>query len=369
MKHFNKSHTVVAMAATLFLAACGGGGDSTGSSDGSVSTPTSNSVPLQSVASIPTYPAGSDRLNAFNYINAERVKCGFGALNQNAMLDAAMQNHVNFGAVNRQWMINSPHDESISLPGFTGVTASDRAIKVGYPSSGGGSSDILVGVDSWFNLNFNSGNPVLTAFEYNSARTLMGVPYHAMHMFSPAVDVGLASNVSVTTTTDNAQISYGWAGVQLGFGTTANGQQPVANTGVRTYPCDGITSANPALFGEWTGGAPVVSRDLGNNPTGTPIIVAGEIGKSFSIVSAQITQLSDGQQIPALALRTKANDPNPQLYFYDWMGYVLPDTGFKQNEYYKVDLVVSIGGILQSKAFTFRTGGYSPDVLGAEPTK
>jgi hypothetical protein len=251
--------------------------------------------------------------------------------------------------------LGDPHQEISTHPGFTGQWATERAAKLGYINNGIGVEEIGEGQDSLYNLNYNSGDPVIPVVVQTAIRGDMGVPYHMMGAFSPAIEFGMGSQLDVNVS-NNIQTAYGWTFFVMGFGNSRQGQLPPSGGTFRTYPCDGTTDAVPAMFGEWTGGAPVVSRDLGNNPTGTPILVAGEPGKSFAFVSAVITQLSDGKNIPIYDMRTKSHDPNPQLYWYDWMGYILPDVGLQENASYKVDLTVNIGGTLQSKSFTFKTG-------------
>lgn len=91
-KHF--SFGLIAMA-TAMLAGCGGGGE-----DPTLTpTPTTPSI-YQPIALQTAMPAGNYtdpmRLAAFNYLNTERLKCGFGALTQNTTLDKAAQNHAEY---------------------------------------------------------------------------------------------------------------------------------------------------------------------------------------------------------------------------------------------------------------------------------
>ena len=78
------------------LAACGGGGGGTTTT----ATPTTP-VPVANgtiVTSVPvaTYAAGSDERIAYDYLNAERQKCGFGLLAQDTRLDASAAAHVSY---------------------------------------------------------------------------------------------------------------------------------------------------------------------------------------------------------------------------------------------------------------------------------
>ena len=80
------------------LAACGGGGGTT-----PTTTPTAPTTPAPIatnpiVTSVPvsTYAAGSDERIAYDYLNAERQKCGFGLLAQDTRLDASAAAHVSY---------------------------------------------------------------------------------------------------------------------------------------------------------------------------------------------------------------------------------------------------------------------------------
>lgn len=112
---------VLLVLAVLSLASCGGS-----------STPSDYVVPanLQEKLITPTYPAGSDELDAFNAINAFRRSMGLGYWKQNVLLDLAAQKHMAYSILND---LTFQQDlEVAGNPGFTGITPSQRAINVGY---------------------------------------------------------------------------------------------------------------------------------------------------------------------------------------------------------------------------------------------
>lgn len=338
------------LAAAALLSACGGGSDT-----GLTPPPAqvAQSVPLVTSVAEPTYVRGSQEAAAFDHINAERTQCGFGKVAQNALLDKAALNHANYYVDNPG---SDPHFEVPGGTGFTAVWPTDRAIAVGY---GTNAREVLeVGSLSYrfTNLQFMPALD-LNSLLLDASRGLMDVPYHAMAVFSPAIDVGIGWH-KTDTVVNGIQSVNSAIYFEYGFGMIVNGQLPTSGTGIRTYPCNGTSGILPIFYDEWTGGAQVVSgRDLVGNPIGHPIMVFGEYGKTLELTSATITQVSTGTNIPIYALRIKANDPNPQLYRNDWTGYVLPDQGFIPGQSYRATISGKSGGVaFTTPAFTFTAG-------------
>ena len=106
--------------AAASIAACGGGG---GGSTGGVAAPAAPVVQVtaQLVTSVPTpnYGAASEELIAFNYLNAERARCGFGKLAQSVPLDKAAKAHADYQLINT---FLGHFENAAQYPnGFTGV--------------------------------------------------------------------------------------------------------------------------------------------------------------------------------------------------------------------------------------------------------
>ena len=87
--------TTLALAAAL--TACGGDGGSDATSTAPVTPQAQEAiVPLVKFVAAPTYTVGSQELDIFNLINAERDRCGFGKLAQDASLDKSASMHTKY---------------------------------------------------------------------------------------------------------------------------------------------------------------------------------------------------------------------------------------------------------------------------------
>jgi hypothetical protein len=350
MKNINFKLSSLA-AATFLLTACGGGGGSDTSS--TAPAPQINqSVPLIMTVAEPTYTVASGDLAAFNYLNAERSHCGFGKVAQNTLLDKAGKNHATYYRANSASSTNSPHSETRGLTGFTGVTPDDRAMAAGYSSKVG---EVGAFANAWRNLEYVAPYDT-TVIAYNGVRGLMNAPYHTLQMISSAVEVGLGTHKDEINANGVQELNAATFLV-FGYGKTSAGQLPTSGTGVRTYPCEGTRNILPNFTGEWTGGAPVEgNRNIISNPLGHPITVIGEHGKTLRLTSAAIVNVATGLDIGVYALRTKENDPNPQLLWNDWSGYIFPNQAFIPGQKYQATINGTSAGVAFSKTFAFWAG-------------
>jgi uncharacterized protein YkwD len=311
---------------SMLITGCGGGGG------GSATTGTaSNSANLASTdtATSPIINAAlssnyiDEDLKAFNLLNAERDRCGFGKLAQNAKLDVMARGHVNWIAQNNGW----GHVQIAGTPGFTGVSVQDRATNAGY----GPSALVSEGM----------GGYIVVASDSRGVRGLLNAPYHQLNMLRGYRDIG----VGIPLTGPNRYIL-------LNYGTLPpeTNQAPTANT-VRTYPCDGSTGVERILTGESPN--PVPTRGLGIDPLGTSVAVVGDLGKQMTVTAATMT----GPGGVAVTLRVPSNsltDPN-QGYLRINEAYVLADAPLLPNTTYQVFLTGTNGTTPFSRSFSFTT--------------
>lgn len=324
---------VSALALTVLLAACGGGG-SGGSSAPATATP-ADQPPVGSVPA-PTYSAGTEEVAAFQLLNAERSRCGFGLLAQNAQLDQAAQAHADWSLRNDQM----GHYESSSLPnGYSGVTPGDRAAAAGYVTSYG------VGEGIAYDYSTNK-----TGFGGGSVRGLLSAPYHQYTLLAPTfMDVGL----SIRSPADaGAAVTRVHANFNLG---TKTGFQYLSASEVVSYPCDGTTGVNYQLQGENPN--PVPGRDLVASPLGHPVMLMVRYGQPLVISSATMTKVSNSSNIPLRAPISATNDPNNVFQSVGGhVGYVIPDGPLEPSTSYYVTINGTNAGTPFTRQFTFTTG-------------
>ena len=355
---------------TALLSACGGGGDS-GIGGGTVGQGT-HSVPIQ--VSVPTsvFAAGSGERIGFDYLNHQRLNCGFGALRHNPILDTPGRQRAQYTLLNSQSPLYHPHTEVASLPGFTGVDGTARALAAGYKTNGNEVGE----VGSFANITQSAVDFATydqTQLVIQGVRGLMIAPYHAMAMVSAATEVGFGSassevripagtiSLGSITAYRPESIEFNWAQyVMLGFAMDGQGQLPPQGSGVRTYPCEGTTDVPPAFEGEWTdptlGPGVTPGRNTNLSPLGTTIMVIGEVNQVLTLSSASVVHVGTDTAIPIYQIRTMANDPMPAYYRNNWTGYVMPDQPLLPNERYRVMVSGASGATPFTRDFTFTTG-------------
>ena len=336
--------TVLALASAL--TACGGGGGSSPSVTAVapvvVAPVVAPVVAANIVTSIPapSYAGATEELAAFNLLNAERSRCGFGMLAQNTALDTAAKSHADWSLINNVYS----HFENPNIAnGFTGVRPPDRATAAGYSP---------LNVTETFEGQV--GRPSITGRGVNSARSLMSAPYHLFGMMSPYRELGVSirSVNSVTPLIPNGLSNI--AVYDFGVATGADYQIATATT-VSTYPCEGVTGVKPSMHGESPN--PVPGRDLAANPLGHAILAMVKKGQTLVISSASLTNTATGAAVALRAPVTASNDPNNVLASYGtYMGYVVPDAALAANSSYQATIVGTNDGVAFSRTFTFATG-------------
>lgn len=364
---------------SLFLVACGGGGSdtpATGSNPGSTDSPAGTSIAIQTTVPEPPLAVGSPRRLALDYLNRQRLQCGFGALRYNTVLEEAGTAHSNYALLNAKSPLFHPHTEVAGLPGFTAPSPTERAILRGYKTNGTEVGEIGSGGGS-FSASVDTYNKApLDLIETEGMRKLSVAPYHAMHFFGAYTEVGVGAirqetRVPAQTTyignvpilrAESIDLTYTMYVIQ-GYAMDRLGQLSPPGTGVRTYPCEGSTDVPPLLTGAWTdptlGPGVTPGRELGTNPTGSTIMVIGEVGKTLALQSVTLTRVLTGESVPMYSIRTRANDPMAVYYRNDWTGYAMPDKALEPNERYQVQMKGTSGGEPFSRNFTYTTGARS----------
>ena len=333
MIHFFRFLAPIALAS---LTACGGGGGGT-----TAATVTAPVVPVAAniVTSIPapSYAGATEELAAFNLLNAERSRCGFGMLAQNSQLEVAAKGHADWLLTNNY----SGHFQVTGTPLFTGVTPDDRRLAAGYSGSG---------TENEYDSNgAKSGQGIV------GIRRLLNAPYHLVSMMGGYRDVGIAvrdkSDLGLPNTRHVLNIDFG---VQR----SAAMQAPAAGS-IRTYPCAGSSLIGHSLTNESPN--PVPGRNLGASPLGTSVAVVIDVGHTLVISTATMANAVTGAAVVVRSPITGANDPNavPGLtYLRSNEGFISADAPLDAGTDYKVTITGSDNGVAfrQPVSFTFTTG-------------
>lgn len=334
---YNFKIIFIGASAAFLMAGCGGGGGGdTISSPVPLPTPvTIGESTIVSEITASDYGAGSAKEGAYIYINAQRVACGFGALQQNARLDRAAQAHSDYLAINN---ISITHfeDETRFPNGFTGVFPQDRGTAQGYASTGYGE---VIADDSL----------VLRGATTSGQARVMDLftgPYHGMAQLLSLREIGIGHNVSTRRGTLN---------INMG---TRNGApaQLLASNAVATYPCQGTTGIlSQSYASEFP--TPVPNRNIGAhaNPIGHPIYVQVRDAQTLLLHSADLRK-TDSSTPLALIKLDAASDHNhalqPNVIVY------MPDAPLEKNTAYQFNAAGTNNGQAVNVSFTFSTGAF-----------
>lgn len=322
---------VIANSVVASLVGCGGGGgDSSSTATPPVAVPGGDST-LVTTITTPVYSVGTEELAAFNLMNAERQRCGFGMLQQNAQLDHAALAHANWQISNNAYT----HAETVGSTGFTGATPTDRATAAGYQPYGSVAESLAYGTSASKSGRGEAG-----------VRELFVAPYHAATMLSPARDVG----ISVRSPIDLGLSSL-IPVTQINLGTSTN-YQLLASDEVATYPCENTAGVNYRLTNESPN--PVPGRNLMTQPLGHPVMLMVRRGNTLVISSASMSKLSNGRSVALRAPITGTNDPNNVLLGNE--GYIIADSALEASTSYAVTVTGTNNGIPFNKSFSFTTG-------------
>lgn len=315
------------------LAACGGGDDAY--------TPPADTVngATALVASVPnpSYAINSEELAAFNLLNAERQRCGFGLLKQDTRLDQAAQAHADWVNINGV----ASHEETPGTPGFTGYSSAYRIAVTGYAALGDFESQ-----DDFVTL---SGTSNKAGVGTRAIRDLLNAPYHAASLLDGFKDIGISirSSSEVSTPYTSSVVAQ----FNPAYKYSEGRQQPATGT-VRTYPCAGSTGVGRMLTSEMPN--PVPGRDLAANPLGSTISIQVNQGETLVITNASMINTSISEVVALRTPVTASNDPNGRLSANK--AFVSANNTMSPNTTYQVTLNGTVDGTPFSRTFSFTTG-------------
>lgn len=313
------------------VAAPGGGtgaeqpapGSGTGTNAGADTAPVTE-VPT------PTYTAGSIVAAAFDTVNSERSRCGFGKVAQNAQLDAAAGGHAAYlGARWNEALFDTGAVQDTSRSGFTGVNPADRAARAGYTGN----------VSEYLGYHYYSRPK-----DYGNAlvRTMFASVYHQIGLLDGNRDAGAGVELAQNTPLPMTILTW-MTGTQPGVPL----QEPAT---LVTYPCEGSTGLQPYMYGE----SPDPFAGLGlaqDTHVGHPIHVRAPGGQVLQLTRARVLSAA-GAELP-VALYHASDDPNRRLGVHQ--AFVVPRVKLAEGASYTVEVEGTAGGVAFSRRFSFST--------------
>lgn len=335
----NRTKLIPLVAAlTGVLTACGGGGGG-GDTNAAAPAPSAVTAPSSLVTQVPqaSYAAGSEELAAYNAVNTERERCGFGKLAQQAPIDAAARDHSLWRLTNN---VVGHFQDPVAYPnGYTGRTPTDRLAHRGY-------ADARVTEATAARL------PVAKAgMGKLLAMNLLSAPYHAMALLDGYRDVGVA--VVSDLDAGSTAVTGAYVSVQFNLASkVAAGFQQLAGDAVATYPCEGTPDVPYALVGESPN--PVPGRDLSAQPVGHPLIIKVRDGQVLAVQSVQLVNAATQASVALRPVVTQANDANKQIVTPS-VAFVLPESPLAPSTTYRATVSGTNNGVPFSRSFSFTT--------------
>lgn len=320
-----------AAALAALLTGCGGGGGDSAASPRDAGSPLPGAV--------------EEDVAAFQLLNAERSRCGFGVLTRNVSLDAAAKAHADYQAFHG---IVDHLEYAAALPvGFTGAVPIDRVLAKGYAPR----EEDIGGVADEITALIGTANK--TGLGESGIRGLLNAPYHLRGLMSGYRDVGLAvrSSSDVGSVKPSVYLQINAAYLR------SAGPQLLAATDVRSYPCEGSSGINFRLSNESPN--PVPGRDLAVNPLGASVYVALRPGNRLVVNRAVFTQVSTGQVVVTRAPVGSSNDPYRSCSegcFGGHEAYIAADAPMLPNTAYRVNVEGTNDGVPFARVFSFTTG-------------
>ena len=288
-------------------------------------------------APTPTYPDGSEEAYAFQFLNAERSRCGFGTLVQNTQIDSAAQAHADWGLLN--WVFSHYEDNTQYPLGYTGYDPFDRIAYQGYPNLRG-AGEVMAGT-SGISDKFGKGIAHM--------RGLLSAPFHLNTLTYGFRDLGLSVRSNIDAGSVNRAV-YSVAD----FAYKQNSElQRQSSSSILTYPCDGTTGVNFRLRHEDPN--PVPGRNLAAFPLGHPVLVRVRDSNILSISNATMRNWTTDELVTLRSVATtKADDPHG--YFHYNEAYVIPDEPLSPNTAYEVTIAGTNSSVPFTRTFMFSTG-------------
>jgi hypothetical protein len=285
----------------------------------------------------PAYVQGGEELIAFNLLNAERNRCGFGTVTQTALIDQAASAHAAWQVTN---MVASHYENSATTPiGFTGYDAAARIAFQGYTDVGG-AADIFMALP---------GGSSKAGIGSLWTRRLLASPFHLRGLVDGMREVGISAKNNTDTGTNNFALFLQFDLAYKG----AAGKQQQDSSAVLTYPCQGTADVVYQLVNETPN--PVPGRNLAVLPLGHPVLIKVRDGNVLAITSATMTNTATSASVVLRSAAQTRSDDTGALYSQS-EAYVIPDAPLSPSTSYSVTVTGTNSGVPFTRNFTFATG-------------
>lgn len=300
---------VLSLTLSFTLASCGGG-----STGGGADTPPapvekilSSTIVSQTVLS--NYAPGTPARDAFDYLNVQRVACGFGSLDQSVLIDAAAQAHSNYLKINN--LVTGHYEDKTRFPnGFTGVNSQTRIMSAGYSTADGAGSEVI---------GFSAPPYFGTSIGRAEIMNLFLAPYHGNGMLQGDRDVGIGFNP------DTLEMI-----VDFAF-SNARPKQLLRSDVVATYPCNGTTGVLSKSYAD-ENPTPITGRNLQTNPIGHPIYLKVRDGQILNLSSFDLRKV--GSSSSTTTVLVNKGNANANLILDNSSVIIIPTTPLDPNTTY-----------------------------------
>lgn len=297
------------------LSACGGGGG------GAAGTATVAPPDLTQAPGAPAF-TGNTALDGYNWINYRRAQLGLSTLARNARIDAAAQGHSDYQRLNN----TVTHEQTAGLPGFTGVTLSERLTNAGYAIPRPYAIGEVISA---------TGN----ASGFYQAEELITAVYHRFVMFEPVFkEAGTgAATTSANYTYFTADLAaVGGYGAGLGVGRVVN------------YPAANQTGVPTNFFSDSESPDPVPNQ----NEVGYPISIHSDtVREGVGVVVQSFTVAPRGGAALNVRLLSHATDASTG----ETVAAIIPLAPLKSATVYDVSFSGLVAGMPVTRNWSFTT--------------
>lgn len=405
-----KSLTTI-LFSTVFLSACGGGSDSeaNNSTAADTSKPTESEIATSppNVTIKPKTPENQQPVSetdienelevdistvenknyeaagrvGSDFISRERSQCGLGSVAQNEALTKIATQHAQYiqyvFAKSTPTLFNVHYENEIAdieewtgdnNPFFTGLSMKERLLAAKHPRN------YIVVENISHTTYFNSAGKVVSpeSAAKGMVKSLLAAPYHLSSLMLPSLARTGTSVVAYTPYGKDAATYQSY--VLVNNSAVTKDTENNSFKGLFTYPCDGVTDTNTALYNESPNPVEGTGRDLSTNPIGQPIYISMPTANSISISNVKFFDIQRDIDVPT-DLLDYSSDPHKETAYElsKNEAFILPLTdefkscetgrrkgkncGLYSNSAYKVSFDILVDGkTSEKKQFTFSTG-------------